>query len=55
MGLPGYTWQCEMKYTNVKLQTIQNRELIWILEDIIRGGMSSVMRDRYVKSADNRK
>ena len=44
-----------MKYTDIKLQTLQEKDLIFILEDNIRGGSSSVMGDRYVKLDDNRK
>ena len=52
--LPGYTWQCGSNYTGVNLQTLQDKELILLLENIIRGGISSVMRDRYVKVDENK-
>ena len=55
VSLPGYIWQCGMKYTNIKLQTLQDRDLILTLEDNIRGGISSIMGDRYVQSDDNKK
>ena len=42
------THQCALKYTDFKLQTIQDKDLILILENIILGGISSVMGDRYV-------
>ena len=54
-SLPGYTWQCGLKYTGINLQTLQEKDMILLLENIIRGGLSSVMGDRYVKSDDNKK
>ena len=53
--LPGYTWQCGMKYTDIKLQTLQHKDLILLLEINIRGGISSVMGNRYVQSNEKRK
>ena len=50
VSLPGYTYQCALKYTHIKLQTLQNKDLILLIENNIRGGISSVMGDRYVKS-----
>ena len=44
-----------MKYTDIKLQTLQDKDMILVLENIIRGGISSVMGDRYVKSDDSKK
>ena len=55
VSLPGYTWECGLKYTGINLQTLQDRDLILILENIIRGGISSVMGDRCVKSDENKK
>ena len=55
VSLPGYTWQCGLKYTGKNLQTLQDRDMILILENNIRGGISSVMGDRYVKSDENKK
>ena len=53
--LPGYTWQCGLKYTEIKLQTLQDKDMISLIENIIRGGISSVMGDRYIKSDENNK
>ena len=53
VSLPGYTWQCGLKYTGINLQTLQDKDMILFLENIIRGGISSVMGGRYVKSDDN--
>ena len=53
--LPGYTYQCALKYLDNKLQTLQDKDLILFLENIIRGGNSSVLGVRFVKSDDNEK
>ena len=55
VSLPGYTWQCGLKYTGINLQTLQDKDMILILENSIRGGISSVMGDRYIKSDENKK
>ena len=55
VSLPGYTWQCGLKYTGINLQTLQDKDMILLLEKKIRGGISSVMGDRYIKSDDNKK
>ena len=49
VSLPGYTWQCGLKYTGKNLQTLQDKDMILLLENNIRGGISSVMGDRYIK------
>ena len=51
----GYTWQCGLKYTGINLQTLQDKDMILLLENMIRGGISSVMGDRYIKSDENKK
>ena len=50
VSLPGYTWQFCLKCTGINLQTLQYTDLILTLENVIRGGISAVMCDRYVKS-----
>ena len=50
VSLPSYTYQCALKYTNIKLQTLQDKDLSLLIENNIRGGISSVMGNRYVKS-----
>ena len=47
VSLSGYTWKCGLKYTGIKLQTLQIKDMILLLEKNIRGGISSVMGDRY--------
>ena len=44
-----------MKNTGIKLQTLQDKDLILLKENKIRGGISSVIDDRYVKSDENKK
>ena len=44
-----------MNYTDIKLQTLQDKHLILLSENNVNGGTSSVMGDRYVKSEDNKK
>ena len=55
VSLPGYTWQCGLKYTGVNLQTLQGKGMILLIENTIGGGISSVMVDRYIKSDENKK
>ena len=50
VSLPGYTWQCGLKYTGTNLQTLQDKDKILFSENNTRGGLSSVMGDGYVKS-----
>ena len=39
VSLPGYTWQCGLKYTGIILQTLQDKDLFLLLENNIRGGL----------------
>ena len=55
VSLPSYTWQCGLKYTGINLQTLQDKDMILLLENKIRGGISSVMGNRYIKSDENKK
>ena len=55
VSLTGYTLQCGLKYTGINLQTLQDKDLILLLENHIRGGIGSAMGDRYVKSNENKK
>ena len=55
VSLSGYTCQCGLKNTGIILQTLQDRDKILILEINIRGGMSGVLSNRYVKSDDKKK
>ena len=55
VSLPGYTWRCGLKYTGINLQILQDKDMILLIEINIRGGISSVMGDRYVKSDEYKK
>ena len=55
VSLPGYTWQCGLKYTGINLQTLQDKDMILLIENNIRGDISNIMGDRYVKSDENKK
>ena len=55
VSLPGYTWQSGLKQTGINLQTLQDKDMILLLENIILGGISSVMGNRYIKSDENKK
>ena len=55
VSLPGYTWECGLKYTGRNLQTLQDNDLNLTLENNIRGGISAVLGDRYVKSDETKK
>ena len=55
VSLPGYTWQCGLKYTGINLQTLQDKDMTLLLENNMRGGIGSVMADRYVRSDENKK
>ena len=44
-------WKAGLKFTDTKLDYIKDKEILWkLLENNIRGGISSVMGDRYVQS-----
>ena len=43
-----------MKYRGKNLQTLQDKDLLSTLENNIRGGIGSVMGDRYVQSDENK-
>ncbi len=55
VSLPGYTWHCGLKYTEIELEYIKNPDMLLCIENNIRGGISSVMGDRYVKSNEQTK
>ena len=55
VSLPGYTYQCALKYTDIKLQTLEDKDLILLKRNNKCGGISSVMGDRYVESDENEK
>ena len=44
-----------MQYKNIRLQKLQDKVLIPLIENINRGGKNSVLVDNYIKSNDNKK
>ena len=54
-SLPGYTWKAGLKFTNINLDFIKDKDLLLLLEINIRGGNSSVMGPRYIESDTNTK
>ena len=55
VSLPGYTWRCGLKFTGIKLQTLQDKDIFLTVENNIRGGISRILGDRSVKSDENKK
>ena len=53
--MAGHTWQCGMKFADIKLQTLQDKDLFLTIGNNIRGGISSIMGVTYVKSDENKK
>ena len=54
-SLPGYTWKAGLKLTKIKLDFIKRKKLLLLLENNIRGGISSVIGPRYIESDENTK
>ena len=52
VSLPGYMYHCALKYTYSKLQTLQDKDLILLIENNRRGGISSVMGDRLMNKLE---
>ena len=55
VSLKGYTCQCGLKHTDIKLQTLQDKDMILLLENKIRVGVSSLTGSRSVKSDEDKK
>ena len=55
VSLRRYIWLCRLEPANTKLKTLQDKELIFSLENFIRAEISSVMVDRYFKSVEYEK
>ena len=53
-SLPGYTWKAGLKLTNIELDYIKCKELLLLLENNIRGGISRVKGNRHVQSDENK-
>ena len=48
------SWKAGLKLTNIKLDFIKDKHLLLLLKNNIRGGISSVMGDRFVESNENK-
>ena len=55
VGVPGYTWLWGLKYIDIKIQTIQDKELNFTFENIKRRRISTVLSSRWVKTDDKKK
>ena len=55
VSICSHTIQCCLKYTDIKLQSLQDKDMILFIENNRRGGLSSTMVDRFVKSDENDK
>ena len=51
----GFAWQYGLNYTDIKSQTLQDKELTFFLENNIREVISSLMGKRLVESHENKK
>ena len=49
VSLPGYSWECALKYSGVELQLIKDVDMYQMVEKGIRGGVCSISQ-RYSKS-----
>ena len=54
VSLPGYTWQCGLKYTGINSRTLQDKDMVLLLRNNIRGCISSFMGDRHIQSDENK-
>ena len=54
-SLPGFSWNSGLQFTKPELGYIQDKKLLLLIENNIRGGMSDVMGVRHVVSGPNRK
>ena len=50
VSLPGYTWNCGLSFLEQTLDYIKDIDMLLLIENNIRGGISGVMGPRYVTS-----
>ena len=55
VSICSFTLQCCLEYTSFKLQTKQDKGMIFLIENNNRGGISSVLGDRDTKADENKK
>ena len=54
VSLPGFTLLCGLKFIGICLQTLQEKDIILLLENNTRGGISLIMGYHYVKSDEKK-
>ena len=54
ISLPGYSFDCFLKLSNVELDTIQDEQILKDFISAMRCGISGVMGDRYIRSQSQR-
>ena len=54
ISLPGYSFDCFLKLSNVELDTIQDEQILKDFISAMRGGICGVMGDRYIRSQSQR-
>ena len=52
---PGFTFKAFFKFSNMYIEYIKDHELLLLIENNIRGGISGIMGDRYIQSDENKK
>ena len=50
LNLPGYSFDCFLKLSKVKIDTMQDEQMLKGFISAIRGGICGVMGDRYVNN-----
>ena len=50
ISLPGYSFDCFLKLSNVELDTIQDEQILKDFISAMRGGICGVIGDRYIRS-----
>ena len=55
MSLPGYTWQKGLEITDIKIQTLQDKDSILLSENKKSGCIVSSIGTKYVKCDQNKK
>ena len=47
VSICSYNLQCGLKYIDINLQTLQDKDMILLMEKIFRGGISSILGDMF--------
>ena len=46
---PRLTWDCGFKHTSKKIELLQDVDMLLMFENMIRGGFSGTLGERYIK------